>query len=158
MFIKLKRFLAKFRVFKRIRTFKFKIEELGNLIILQSKEIRIVLNKLENAIKTKNVLYKERNIAVEKKDKATKHITEMVGKRNEFLKRIQGKIPDDMPAQRFDVYKIWLMEPFMEETFTPYVPTSSSEVFVEGYSAAKGLIEVMKDIKGKKDEDKTETD
>ena len=79
----------------------------------------------------------------------------MVGKRNEFLRRIQGKMPDDVITTNFDSYKVWLMEPFMEETFVPYEPSSERNVFIDGYSAAKGIIKVSDDALKK---DKAETD
>jgi hypothetical protein len=147
--------LKKLRIFSRLKAYKAEILMLKDLLIHRRKKYGILKKELIQAVKENidnHKLYKD---AIEKKKKASKHIANMVTKRNEFLKRIQGKIPDDVISGKFDTYKVWLMEPFMEESFIPYKPSSDREVFIDGQSAIKGLIEVS-DVAIKKEEEKTD--
>jgi len=151
MFKKLKKFISKLKIFSRLRYQKAQILELEQILI-ENEEIFEKMQKQHlNIIKKNNdfMLKRETDIEklTEKKEKATKFIAIMVGQRNEFLNRILSKMPDHVLSGKMpEAYKLWLMEPFMEKSYTPHKPDDEKSVFVDGYSAIKGLAKVADDF------------
>jgi len=137
----IKKIINKIRIFKKLRDLKDLADRLRGQMIEKRKLIdelkkRIIETDkdLSDAIEENHKFKEGYDKLEEKKEKATQHIAIMAKKRDEFLKRILSKTPDDIITADFNTYKTWLMEPFMEKAFMPYEPVDERSVFIDGYS------------------------
>lgn len=152
MIILFKKLIKKLRVFKRIRELESKIvlfREENNLIkdILMKKR-HIISDLSQNLTKTVNDL----NLIAEKKERASKHIEKLVKsnkelerRRDEFIKRLKSKVPDEVIGGRFENYKYWLAESFIVEDYKSYNGVNENETFVDQFAVYRELDKVLSD-------------
>lgn len=150
---RLKKFIKKIRVFKRIRDLTDKYYEKEILVADILHDLKTCKKTVKKVVSDNVLLKAQLEKLKDKHEKATKRIATMVVKRNEFLSRAQGKIPDDVLSGGLISYKLWLMEAFMENDYIPYKPHNDRETFVDGPSAAKGFIGVTDEVAKKEKTD-----
>lgn len=114
-------------------------------------EKRRTITELKDSLMDVNSAYSELS---EKKDRATKKIAELMvfkkeheKRRDEFLKRIDSKIPDEIIGGRFEVYKYWLAESFIVDKYNRFDGVVDSDVFVDQVALYKGIDKAVEDIK-----------
>lgn len=154
---KLRRSLTKIRIFKRIREYE---NDLTNLLEYRDKAEEIN-KKLENRMEGMSSKYfsnlldakKDIDWLREKKDRASKHISGLVGhvknlegKIAEFMVRITSKMPDDVITGNFLDYKNWLTEPFVKKIYIPYTLVNEKKAFIDEDSAKIGFGRVLDKI------------
>ena len=153
--------LKKIRIFKRLREYKDRefnfrnnIQNLYIKIWDLKKELKDVSESFIKAIEEHKI---EMAKIADKHEKASKHIaefkkshTELVKRRDEFLKRLKSKIPDEVIGGKFENYKYWLSEPFIVVKYEPYISINDRDVFIDPFSATRGIINI---IDNKEEED-----
>jgi len=102
----------------------------------------------ENLVKT----VAQFNIISEKKDRASKKIAELVNigkqydrRRNEVIKRLESKMPDDIISGRFEDYKYWIAEPFIVDQYDEHKKINDNITFIDSFSAYRGIAKVLED-------------
>ena len=146
--IKMKKFFERFRVFSRIRNLIDRNTELKDSLVNTRYEIKTLEIQLKKAVSDKDLLIQESEKVKVKHEKASKYVAKIKKSINEFLARIQANpnnLPDHIISGDMRTFKVWLMEPFMEEKWESYRPVNRREVFIDGPSAAKGFIKVADD-------------
>ena len=158
MFGKVKRFLSKLRIFKRLREYKEREivfrDNYQKLLVDISKKARQFQNIIEknNAFMLKQE-EKIENIKV-RHDKASKHYGELINRRDEVINRLQLPAPDSIISGRFSDYKLWIAEPFIKEVYTKYRVESDlgmGNVFIDGSAAIRGLDKIFNIMDEEKD-------
>jgi predicted nuclease with TOPRIM domain len=153
-------FLKKIRIFKRLKDLKLLIErfrEENHQLKGQMIQRRKVIAEMKQTIMDLNNGY---SLLAEKKDKATKHVAtlavankELESRRDEFIKRLKSKIPDDVIGGRFENYKYWLAEPFIVKEYKKWHGVNDREAFVDQFAVYRGLDKVLEDEKERDGED-----
>lgn len=143
MLSKIKRSLKKFRIFKRLREYKTEINRLRDVLIVRNRDI--IKIKKEFFVNIKEVL------------KSRENFRQISIRRDEFLRRLQSKIPDDIMSESFENYKYWLSEPFIIEKYKSYIEPKDKDVYIDRLSAIRGIDKVLdkaEDLRGKDVEQK----
>lgn len=154
MFGKVKRYLSKLRIFKRLRAYKAGIQILldhekiyqGRIDRFEKKE-----RQFQNIISKNNAFMlkqeNEKKKLKEKHDKASKYYGELIKRRNETIHRLQSTAPDDILSGRFADYKLWVAEPLIKKNYKNYIIENDigiGKVFIDGESAIRGLDNIFK--------------
>lgn len=159
MILKIKKWFGNLRVFKRIREaeetiknyaynidqFRAENDQLKDQLMARRKTIKELK---DNLIKTTNDL----NLLGDKKKKAEIFISQLIKRRNEFLRRIESKTYIDINSMAD--YKFFLSEPFIKDHYDSYNPNIDD---VDRPSIIKGLGKVLDDMDLKKSEEKDES-
>jgi len=123
------------------------------LMKAMSKNIVDICNDL-NLLQDKIVLLRE------KKDRASKKVAEQVGirkqlekRRDEVLRRLKGKIPDEVIGGRLENYKYWIAEPFIVDDYIQHLKVDDKTTFVDSFAAYRGISKVIDDEQEGKSED-----
>lgn len=149
----IKKFIKKIRIFKRIKELTYKIEQyreennlFKDMLIAKRKEI----TKLKECIMNQNNKYSK---LAEKHKKASNHVATAINakkqlerRRDEFLKRLQSKIPDEVIGGRLENYKYWLAEPFIVEKYDEHHKVDEKTTFVDHFAAYRGIDKVLREV------------
>lgn len=146
--IKIKEYLRKKNVFKRLKDAEFLIKNLDKenymikgMLMKKDKKIDVLKNELVGAVNEYNNLGEKVDKLEKKKASASKIICELVNRRDEFLKRVNAPVPD-AEVSTFADYKYWLSESFIVDKYTHYDPKDES---IDIDSTIKGLATVLRE-------------
>jgi len=134
--------------------------QLKNQMINKRKLIKAMSKNIVDTCNDLNLLNDKFTKLQEKKDKASKKIAEQVGirkqlekRRDEVLRRLKGKIPDEVIGGRLENYKYWIAEPFIVSDYTQHLKVDDKTTFVDSFAAYRGIAEVLEDEQKGKSED-----
>ena len=144
MILKIKKWLFK-KKYERERLLKAIREENFNLKGQLMKRRKIIKELNDNLVKTTNDL----NLLGDKKKKAEIFISQLIKRRDEFLRRIESKTYIDINSMAD--YKFFLSEPFIKEHYDSYNPNIDD---VDRPSIIKGLGKVLDEMELKKSDEK----
>lgn len=147
MFGKVKQFLQKIRIFKRLRAYRAGIQILLDYEKIYQGRIDGFKKEIKGWVETFNRLTELYEDVKERHDKATKHYGELIKRRNETIHRLQSTAPDDILSGRFADYKLWIAEPLIKKDYKNYIVENDigiGRVFIDGESAIRGLDKIFK--------------
>lgn len=148
----LKNLINKIRIFKRLKAYKLENIKLKDQLIYKRKvefELREELRKVvKENIDNFHEFEEFIKSATEEITKANNMSEELLKRRDEFLMRLESKIPDDVIGGDFSTYKFWLAESFISPNYKPYKPVDDKEVFIDTIKA-RHIIKGLKDDKEK---------
>ena len=146
--MKIKKWLGKLRIFKRMRFLESKVrayqEANHNLKGMLMNRRKTIKELKDNLLKTVNDL----NLLEGKKKKGEIYIAELTKRRDEFLRRVQSPV-GDANVDRLEDYKFFLSEPFIVDKFEKFVQDTED---IDGDSATKGLGIIFEKLDEKKEE------
>ena len=152
---KIKKWLGKFRIFKKIRFLESKIKayqeenyNLKGMLMMKRKTITELKDNLVKTVNDLNLLGEKLDTVEVKKKKAEILISQLVKRRDEFIKRIESKTYIDINSMAD--YKFFLSEPFIKDHYDPYNPKIDD---VDRPSIIKGLGKVLDEMELKKTDD-----
>lgn len=105
----------------KTKTYKLVIEENNKLLDILTDKVKIM-----EYIKNEARRYKS-------------YYEELKKRRDEFIKRIDGKIPDNVIGGHFENYKFWLAQPFIEKDYEEYTNVEDTSLFIDGHATIKAL-------------------
>lgn len=113
------------------------------------RDLNIRLNSSVIKLYTRNQSLKKET------EKLGNTIHDLVTRRDEFLKRLKSKVPDDVLGGQFEDYKMWIAEPYIVKEFEPYKPKSDRDVYIDPHSLLKSIPKMVKKIENPKEEEET---
>ena len=120
---------------------------LKDQLITKRKEAKIMSKTIVDTCDNINLLQDKIVSLQEKKKKAEIHIAELVGRKNEVLRRLKSKIPDEVIGGRFENYKYWIGQPFIVENYFAHLKVDDTATFIDSFAAYRGLAKVLEDEK-----------
>lgn len=147
--MKIKNFIKKIRIFKRLRRYKDENNQLKDMLIKRRHTIEDLQNELKDTVKIiieNEEVYKKleaeyKELEIKKKN-GEKYISEFAKRRDEVIKRLQmpmTEIPDLVLSGNMADYKYWLAEPFIKDKYAGVTKQLSKEVFVDIVSSLRGF-------------------
>lgn len=134
--------------------------QLKDQMINRRKLIKSMSKNIVEICSDLNLLNEKLVKVEEKKARASKKIAELMNlhkqyerRRNEVIKRLESKIPDEVIGGRLENYKYWIAEPFIVDEYVEHLKVDEKTTFVDSFAAYRGIAKVLEDEQKGKAED-----
>ena len=135
------------RLIKRLREENIQLKD---QMINKRKLIKSMSKNIVDTCNDFNLLGVKCDKVVEKKAKASKLIAtlkitmgETKRRREEFLRRLDSKIPDEVIGGRFENYKYWLAEPFIVDEYEQHLKVNPKTTFISPNSCINSSYNIL---------------